>query len=215
MRIDKTDLDTVDRSTELLGIITGSIIQFAVTANPADANIYTVLADPIDQGTYIEYSVSLNSTVGTINVTDVTTMTADVPVAQATTFVYETDKFLVQPAFANITSFLQYGDVTQAVPATIGYGVNFNFQQLSQSPDWDLILVGGGGGGGGGDFIPSVFAGAGTSGYVPDPVTEGDKYLNDNGIWTERIVGLTGGKFEVVAALPVTPDANTIYFVTS
>jgi hypothetical protein len=33
--------------------------------------------------------------------------------------------------------------------------------------------------------------------------------------WTELIANVTGGKLSVVATLPVTPDANTLYFVTT
>lgn len=186
LRIDKTDLDTTDRASELLGIISGSTIQFVETATPTSATIYTVVAPPVDAGTYIEYSVALSSQTGVIPDGAVTTMTAEVPVAQPSKFVYETDKFLVDPAFATIESFLQYDDVDQPVSPDLGYGINFDFQQLFQSPDWDLVQIGGGGaGGGGGDFTPETFLGAGTTGYVPDPVAESGRYLSDAGTWRE------------------------------
>ena len=38
---------------------------------------------------------------------------------------------------------------------------------------------------------------------------------NYNSEWVEPVIGLTAGKLEVVAALPGSPDPNTIYFVTS
>jgi len=182
LRIDKTDLNATDRSAELLGIIAGSTVQFVETAIPTNLRTYTVLAPPVDQITYVEYSVSLSASTGLIPDDEVTTMTAEIPVSQPTKFVFEADKFLTNPVFAAIDSFLQYDGVTQAVDPNNGYGINFNFQQLAQSPDWDLILLGGSGGGSG-DFTPDVFEGAGTSGYVPDPVTEEKKHLSDDGTW--------------------------------
>lgn len=44
--------------------------------------------------------------------------------------------------------------------------------------DWRTALVGTGGSGG---FLPSTFAGAGTTGYVPDPVSEDETFLKDDG----------------------------------
>jgi hypothetical protein len=183
LRIDKTDLDTVDRTTELLGIIPGSTIQFVDTVTPTNQVAYLTLASPVDQGTYIEYSVSLQSQAGLIGTGDATTMTADIPVAQPTKFDFQTDKWLTDtPTWAAIQSFLQYDGVTQPVDPNLGYGIDITFQELSQSADWDLIALGGGGGGGGG-FTPSTFTGAGTTGYVPDPVTESGRHLADDGTW--------------------------------
>lgn len=207
VRVDKTDLDTVDRSGELLGIIAGATLQFAETASPTNAQIYTVLSDPIDGGTYIQYSVSLSSETGSIPVAAVTTMTADVPVSQATKFVYLDGQFTVQPSVATFTSFLQYGDFTQVVPDDIGYGINLNFQQLQQSDDWDLILLGGGGGGGG-DFTPSLFTGAGTTGYVPDPVTENGLFLRDDGSWAAADLNPDGGAPDSVYTAPQRIDGE-------
>ena len=183
VRIDKTDLNSTDRTSELLGIGAGSTIQFIETASPTNVRTYTVLDPPTDLGTYVEYAVALSVATGSIPDGAVTTMTAEVPVAQPTRFVFETDKFLVNPPFAAIDSFLQYDGVTQAANPDTGYGINFNFQQLDQSPDWDLISIGGGGGGGGGEFTPTIFAGAGTTGYVPDPITESLRHLSDDGTW--------------------------------
>ena len=191
VRIDKTDLDTTDRSSELLGIVSGSTLLFAETANPQNAQTYITLSPPTDQGTYFEYAVTLTNETGSLGTGVTTTFTGTVPVAQATKFVFEADKFLNYPAWADITSFLQYDDVDQPVDQNIGYGINFDFQQLSASADWDLIPIGGGGGGGGGDFTPETFAGAGTTGYVPDPVTEDGKYLLDDGTWSNTIDGGT------------------------
>jgi hypothetical protein len=189
LRIDKQDLNATDRTSELLGIIIGSTILFAETAAPENTQAYIALADPVDSDPgqptgYISWIVSLSSETGEILQGVTTTMTADVPIAQATKFVYETDKFLVDPAFAAVDSFLQYDGVDQPVSPDIGYGINFDFQQLNQSTDWDLIAIGSGGGGGG-DFTPETFLGAGTTGYVPDPVTEEEKFLRDDGTWQE------------------------------
>jgi hypothetical protein len=171
--------------------VSGSTLLFAETANPQNAQTYITLSPPTDQGTYFEYAVTLTNETGSLGTGVTTTFTGTVPVAQATKFVFEADKFLNYPAWADITSFLQYDDVDQPVDQNIGYGINFDFQQLSASADWDLIPIGGGGGGGGGDFTPETFAGAGTTGYVPNPVTEDGKYLLDDGTWSNTIDGGT------------------------
>ena len=203
VRIDKTDLDTVNRSAELLGIISGSTIQFVETAAPTNSRTYLVLATPVDQGSYIEYSVSLQSSAGIIPNGNTSTMTADIPVSQSTEFGFETDKWLNDsPTWATITSFLEYDGVPQAPSINTGYGIDVQFQELTQSPDWDLISISGGGGGGGGDFTPDLFLGAGTTGYVPDPITETGNFLRDDGSWapggggsTEALIAQTAHGF--------------------
>ena len=154
LRIDKTDLDSTDRTSELLGMVPGTSIQFVETASPANSHTYTTTGVATDQGTFIGFPVVVTQLQGDLNSGVVTTMTGDVPVAQATKYVEEADKFLAANPDAEFKSFLQFDDVDQAAPDTTGYGINMNWIQLDQSPNWNLIILGSGGGGGGGTSDP-------------------------------------------------------------
>ena len=138
LRIDKTDLDSADRTAELTGIITNSTIQFADTSNPNAFDIYRTTGAPVDQGTYIEYPVVLNSEgeggvpVGT------TTMTATVPIAQATEYAEELAG-LADPAWATVAPILEFDGVDQAPAADTAFGVDLEAEITVFSEDWDVM----------------------------------------------------------------------------
>jgi len=56
--------------------------------------------------------------------------------------------------------------------------------------DWGvestIVIPEGGSGGGGSPFTPTTFSGALTTGYVPDPLTESERTLIDDGTWQNR-----------------------------
>jgi hypothetical protein len=195
LRINDTDLDTTDRSTELAGVIPGSTVQIVDTVEPQKSLTYLIQTAPVDQGTHFSWTVSLTNTgvSGAPAVGDTTTINIDVPVPQQTKYVESQDYWLTgQPDWATVTGYLEFSGVTAGAPPNDAYGVDIAFQELTKSDDWDIYgLPSGGGGGGGGDFTPTIFAGAGTTGYVPDPVTEDGKYLRDDGTWTNTIDGGT------------------------
>jgi len=63
----------------------------------------------------------------------------------------------------------------QARPTTLEELRQYVWQELQQ--------IGGAIDGTGGDFTPATFEGAGTTGYVPDPLTEQSYFLRDDGTW--------------------------------
>jgi len=85
--------------------------------------------------------------------------------------------------------------LTGVVPDGNAYGMDLLVQDafIPDQTEWRLKIVGGisASGGSGGGFTPTTFTGAGTTGYVPDPVTEDGKYLLDDGTWTNTIDGGT------------------------
>ncbi len=140
VRIDKTDLDTVDRSTELQGIIAWSEIQFVDTLSPTNSLVYETISAPVDQWTYYEYSVFLRNSNGNISSTTNCTMTATIPVPSVTKYSQEAGFWTGnQPDFASVEGFLQYDGVNQPWNTDVWFGIDIRFQKLETSPDWDFM----------------------------------------------------------------------------
>jgi len=186
LRIDFNDADSANRQAQLESIIAGSTIDFVETASPENFVTFRVTGNPTTGATSVIYPVQVTNTgAGTPSTGDLTTMTADVPVAQQTEFVGIADGWAGnQPTFAEVTSYLAFDGVDQGASLNNQYGLDPLVQELNASPDWDFLsAVGSGGGGGGGSFTPDIFEGPGTTGYVPDPVTGGKRYLDADANW--------------------------------
>lgn len=140
IRIDKTDLDSTDRTTELLSMIVGTNIQMVQTDNNLAYYTYQVTTPPVDLGTYIEYGVVLTDAGADIGVLSPTTMTATVPVAQSTDYVQLNSHWNPQP-FPGIavTGFLQHDGVDQPGNDDNAFGIDILLTEASVSPDWDLL----------------------------------------------------------------------------
>jgi hypothetical protein len=139
IRIDKTDLDSTDRTSELAGMGPNTSVQFSETVDPNFSITFRVNADPVDLGTYFEYLVTLLS-IGPSGVPvagNTTTMTADVPVAQLTKYV-ELAASLPTPVWATVTSFLEFDGVDQGGTGN-SYGVDLEFDEAVINPEWDIM----------------------------------------------------------------------------
>lgn len=142
VRIDKTDLDTTDRSTELLGALPESTIQFSETLDTTKSISFIVLDTPIDGGTYIEYSVNRLQvgTGGEPTVGQASTLNLDIPIPLPTQYVVQPDYWtLNQPDFATITTVLEADGVDQVKPTTDAYGIDILFQKAYVSDQWLLV----------------------------------------------------------------------------
>lgn len=138
LRIDKTDLDGTDRSSELAGMIPGTNIQFAETVEASRSYTYFTTGAATDEGTFFSYPVNLSSTgAGGAPREGVTTMIADVPVAQSTQYV-ELPGGAPAVTWGTVTGFLQYDGVDQGGDAN-GYGVDIYFDEATISPDWEFM----------------------------------------------------------------------------
>ena len=139
VRINKTDLDSTDRTAELLGITLNSTLQFADTSNVNAFDLYRVTADPpVDQGTYIEYQVVLQEEgEGGVPI-GVTTLTATIPIAQATEFSQEVGAVPTYTVPVTAIGFLQFGGVDQVGDAN-KYGIDVEFESVDASQDWDVL----------------------------------------------------------------------------
>ena len=140
LRIDKTDLDSTDRSTELAGMIPGTNIQFSATADPNTSITFLVSGAVVDGGTYFEYPVTLVSTgpSGQPTEGETTTMLASVPVAQATKYVEAATT--PTPAWATVTPVLEYDGVDQS-PGDVAFGVDIEFDIAVVNTAWDIMAT--------------------------------------------------------------------------
>jgi hypothetical protein len=84
-------------------------------------------------------------------------------------------------------SDILYGDI---VPDDSAYGTDITVQEAYIPTEWAVkVLSEGGAIGEGGGFTPSLFSGAGTTGYVPDPGTEQGWVLSDDSSWVPQAAG--------------------------
>jgi hypothetical protein len=139
VRVDKTDLDGTDRTAELLGVGLNSTLVFADTDNPSAFFQYRTLTDPpIDQGTYIEYIVVLQEAgeggapIGT------TTLTATVPIAQATEYAEQAAVVPVYTQDIDVVGTLRFSGVDQGGAANT-YGVDLQIETVTGSDKWNVF----------------------------------------------------------------------------
>jgi hypothetical protein len=139
IRIDKTDLDSTDRATELSGMGPNTNVQFALTEDPNFNITFRIDSDPFDGGTYFEYTATLLS-IGPSGIPvagQTTTMTADVPIAQLTKYV-EVVGSVPTPTWATVEGFLAYDGVDQGGSGN-SYGVDLEFDGATINPEWDIM----------------------------------------------------------------------------
>jgi hypothetical protein len=143
LRIDFEDLNSTDRQSELEGIIVGSTIVMAETAIPSNFTEFQVLANPSTGLTSVSYLVAItDSGAAEPTIGEITTMTADIPIAQSTDFVGIVNGWVgTEPVYADVTSFLSYDGVNQGADPDNQYGVSINVQRIIISPDWDVMSI--------------------------------------------------------------------------
>jgi len=142
VRIHKTDLDTTNRTSELLGVVIGSTIVVHDTATPANVYSYTVTS--VTEGTAsVNYGVILDSQGGG-GPTDgeTTTITITIPVASATEVSAHVNYVVThQPTFATVSGYLAVDGVSDGTEVNDAFSVDLLFQEGSLSPDWDIVAL--------------------------------------------------------------------------
>jgi hypothetical protein len=198
LRIDFDDLDTADRQSELEGIVVGSTIQIVETAVVQNSITYQVLNPPVTGATSVSYDVVvIDEGVTLPTVGETCTITADVPVPQATDFVGIVDGWVGnQPIYATASSYLAFDGVNQGADPDNQYGVSINVQRIEISDDWDVLALSGSAGGGGSQE-------ANLQGYLGEAFPTG---LYDGG---ELNIVAAGLNIEVVAGAGVVMDSYT------
>ena len=140
LRISVTDLDSTNRTSELAGIISGSQIQFAQTNDADKYFVFRVRENPVLVDSHYEYAVTLiDEGAGGVDDDGVSTMTANVPVAQETDFVRMDGYWPTNnPIWGTVEGFLQLDGVDQPGQEGNGFGVDVSFQRAIVPVDWDL-----------------------------------------------------------------------------
>ena len=140
LRINKTDLDSTNRGTELLGITVNSTIQFVDTLNAGQAQTYRVNQAVVDSGAFVSYAVTLQSaTGGGVQDGATTTMTATVPIPQPTEYA---EQAAVLPSFTqNVTvvGYLAFDGVKQVGSDANTYGIDIEIESTTVPQDWDVM----------------------------------------------------------------------------
>jgi hypothetical protein len=143
LSINKTDLDSTDRETELLGMGPGTTVVFAETEDSNSSLTYRINAAPVDNLTYVTYAVELTATgpSGAPGIGGTTTMTAAVPVAQTTEYA-EIAASVPTPTWATVAGILEFNGVDQGGAAN-SYGVDLEFDVAVINPEWDFVSFAG------------------------------------------------------------------------
>lgn len=154
LRISDTDLGSVDRTSELSGIIPNTKFTITQVGDSTKYVEFTVLELAIDEGAY--FSIVVEQTGegnGGITVGQPSTLSIDVPVIQTTKYVESVNYWLTgQPSWATVEGFLKFNGVDQGVTNN-AYGIDIQFQPAYISPDWGFLAASEGGGAGGGITI--------------------------------------------------------------
>ena len=141
LRMDKTDLASLDRTADLLGIVPGSTIVFADAAAPDTIyKTFVVNTQPLDEGTYIQWNVTLQNNVGDL-APGITDMDADVPVPAPTAYVEDAAYYptAAQPSFGLVEGYKAFDGVPQTGVENYGYGFAIRFQEAGVSADWEVL----------------------------------------------------------------------------
>lgn len=161
VRINYTDLDTVDRTTELQGVTPGSTITIVDTLDASRSMTWSVAADGVDYGTHITFenvTYDGQGAGGEPPVGATCTINIDVPVPSPTQFVQAPGANPVV-SWGTATGKLKLGGIEQVVPND-AFGVRVLADTWTVSPDWDLVAasslgIGGGAGGAGIEGLPT------------------------------------------------------------
>jgi hypothetical protein len=140
LRVSDLDLDGTDRTSELSGVIANSTITITDIDNPNNFQVYRVNATT-DQGTYVQYSVTLTDAEGSIGAGNTTRLDFDVPIAQSTTYSEEVGVWPAgNPSWGTVQGYLELDGVVSSVPNN-AYGVDIEFQPATISTDWDIKTI--------------------------------------------------------------------------
>lgn len=151
LEISHTDLDATNRSTELDGVVAGSIVRITETQD-VERNIeFEVATVDTVSATSTKYTVvpgSVNNGFKALRNSVTTTVHIDVPITQPTEYAVKAGYYPTgNPSWATVTTELYYDSVLQA-GVVDGYGINMLFQIADVSADWFRFPTGGSSGGG-------------------------------------------------------------------
>jgi hypothetical protein len=166
LRINDTDLNTTDRSTELASAGAGTLIQIVQTNDSTKSQEWLVGGDPVDQGTHFSWddiTYQGQGPGGQPTIGETCTLNILVPVPSQTKY-EELAAYWPggDPSWAAVEGYLELDGVTVAVP-TNAYGVDIAFTPGAISPDWEVVAYSGLGGGAAGGGAAAGISGISVS----------------------------------------------------
>jgi hypothetical protein len=154
VEISHTDLDSGDRSAELDGVTSGSIIRFTETADVARNIEFEVDTVDTTSATSTKYTVlagSINNGAKAIRSAQTCTVNIDVPITQPTEYGVKAGFYPTgNPSWGTVTTELYYNGVLQAGTVD-AYPINLICQKAFISPNWFYMSIPSAGSGGGGE----------------------------------------------------------------
>ncbi len=140
IRVNYTDLDSLNKQSELNSVIPGSTIFIENTANNTEHITYGV-TNTIDLINSVSYGV-VSEGVGPGGEPPsgaTCRITYTVPIPSTTKYTVIPDGWSTQPSFATATGLFEEGGVSARGPTDI-YGIRITFQNLQGNPtDWGFI----------------------------------------------------------------------------
>ena len=145
-RINSLDDNGVDRTADLTNVTPGTIIRATDQLDPLTWAEFVVTAGLGDLGGWFQFYVGVEGVGpnGAPTAADLTDIQFTIPVAAPVDYVELTDEYLNDP---KISGVLQLGDGAEVFNEN-AYGIDFEFQQYTTSPDWDLMSTSSAGSGG-------------------------------------------------------------------
>ncbi len=147
--IDHTDLDGVERTTELRGIGVNSIVTLVETGDSARSStieLTTGDTTPTEIYSTFDYIIVDTGSKSAVRDGQVTNVKIEEPIVVATDYSVIANGYDTPPSFASITTSLYTGGVLQP-GTTNAFGINILFQEGVGSEDWDIMATLSAGGG--------------------------------------------------------------------
>ena len=139
VRVSKIDLNSVDRSADLLTILPNSILKFTDDANVGAFYSFVTTGAPVDGGDFYLFPVALTGQGGDgPSFPAPSTFLATVPVTQAAFYSEEVGS-PAAPSWATRTGFLQFDGVDQGGVTANSYGVDVQLENGVFPEDWDIV----------------------------------------------------------------------------
>ena len=184
--IDHTDLDSIERTSELRGVAVGSIITLVEEGDTArSTTIETTSSDTTNTQIYSTFTYILIDVgvKGGVRSGQITTVSIDVPITIATDYFVLAGGYATDPTWATLDTSLFYDGADQVAPANDAYGINIEFQEATISEDWDILS-----------------SGEGSSAVgLPDAPSNGLTYGRKDGAWVETlerdVTAMDGGAY--------------------
>jgi len=141
IRINVLDDLGADRKTELMTSIQESVWQFIQDGAGSKSQVFVQISAPIDGGTYVEFDVTETQVGlgGRVDNSALSGLTLTIPTSEAMQYSEDTNYTTPLPDFlTSLVPELQFDGVVQTIGNSV-FGIDFEFQRGSISPDWEVV----------------------------------------------------------------------------